>query len=43
LSECKYRQLACIADWNVREETCHQALASVINAQHHYPFAAHGG
>jgi TnpA family transposase len=41
--EYTYRQLAWIADWYVRDETCRQALASVINAQHRHPFAAHWG
>ena len=38
-----YRQLACIADWYVRDETCRQGLASIIYAQHRHPFAAHRG
>jgi TnpA family transposase len=36
-------QLAWIADWYVRDETCRQGLASIINAQHRHPFAAHWG
>ena len=41
--EYTYRQLAWIADWYVRDETCRQGLASIINAQHRHPFAAHWG
>ncbi|MBV9546376.1 MAG: Tn3 family transposase [Chloroflexi bacterium] len=41
--EYTYRQLAWIADWYVRDETCRQALASVINAQHRHTFAAYWG
>jgi TnpA family transposase len=41
--EYTYRQLAWIADWYVRDETCRQALASIINAQHRHPFAAQWG
>ena len=41
--EYTYRQLAWIADWYVRDETCRQALASIINAQHRHPFAGHWG
>jgi TnpA family transposase len=38
-----YRQLAWIADWYVRDETCRHGLASIINAQHQHPFAAFWG
>src|ERR1700674_213774 len=38
-----YRQLAWIADWYVRDETCRHGLASIINAQHQHPFAAYWG
>ena len=31
--EYTYRQLAWIADWYVRDETCSPALASIINAK----------
>jgi hypothetical protein len=31
--EYTYRQLAWIADWYVRDETCREGLASIINAQ----------
>jgi hypothetical protein len=41
--EYTYRQLAWIADWYVRDETCRHGLASIINAQHRHPFAAHWG
>ncbi len=41
--EYTYRQLAWIADWYVRDETCRQGLASIINAQHRHPFAAYWG
>jgi TnpA family transposase len=41
--EYTYRQLAWIADWYVRDETCRHALASIINAQHQHPFAAYWG
>ena len=41
--EYTYRQLAWIADWYVRDETCRQALASIISAQHRHPFASYWG
>jgi len=41
--EYTYRQLAWIADWYVRDETCRHGLASIINAQHRHPVAAHWG
>ena len=41
--EYTYRQLAWIADWYVRDETCRHGLASIINAQHQHPFAAFWG
>jgi hypothetical protein len=41
--EYTYRQLAWIADWYGRDETCGQALATIVNAQHRHPFAAHWG
>ena len=41
--EYTYRQLAWIADWYVRDETCRHGLASIINAQHQHPFAAYWG
>ena len=31
--EYTYRQLAWIADWYVRDETCRRRLASIINTQ----------
>ena len=41
--EYTYRQLAWIADWYVRDETCRHGLASIINTQHRHSFAAHWG
>src|SRR6266852_4693959 len=41
--EYTFRQLAWIADWYVRDETCRHGLASIINAQYRHPFAAHWG
>jgi TnpA family transposase len=42
-SDRGYQELAWIADWYVHDETCRQAHASIINAQHRHPFAAHWG
>jgi TnpA family transposase len=41
--ETSWRQLCWTADWHVREECYAQALASLIDAQHHQPLAAHWG
>ena len=39
--ETTWRQLSWTADWHVREECYVQALASLIDAQHRQPLAAH--
>ena len=41
--ETTWRQLSWTADWHVREECYVQALASLIDAQHRQPLAAHWG
>ena len=41
--ETTWRQLSWTADWYVREECYAQALASLIDAQHHQPLAVHWG
>jgi TnpA family transposase len=41
--ETTWRQLSWTADWHVREECYAQALASLIDAQHRQPLAAHWG
>jgi len=41
--ESSWRQLCWTADWHVREECYAQALASLIDAQHRQPLAAHWG
>jgi TnpA family transposase len=41
--ETSWRQLCWTSDWHIREECYTQALASLIDAQHRQPLAAHWG